>query len=110
MSNDGNSKRKKKKSSEKEATMDDTYDPHVEDQKEPKTLDDSDIKIMTRYSRGIYDLILKQTEKDIKDVLENIKKVCGVKESDTGLAPPALWDLQLDQTVLRVRFFGDFYI
>ena len=30
----------------------------------------------------------------------------GIKESDTGLAPPALWDLAADKQTLQSKWYG----
>ena len=48
------------------------------------------------YSRSI-----KQTEDDIDQVLKRVNELSGIKESDTGLAPPALWDLAADKQTLQ---------
>ncbi|KAI6009945.1 26S proteasome subunit P45 [Pisolithus microcarpus] len=40
---------------------------------------------------------LKKTESDIKEVQKRIDEKLGVKESDTGLAAPNLWDLTSDR-------------
>ena len=32
-----------------------------------------------------------------------MNELTGIKESDTGLAPPALWDLAADKQALQVR-------
>ena len=34
-------------------------------------------------------------------ILKNIVQMTGIKESDTGLAPPALWDLAADKQTLQ---------
>lgn len=77
-------------------------------------LDDSDIQILKTYVRhfphysslypffrlqgqGPYASKLKTVETDIKDVQKRINEKLGVKESDTGLASPNLWDLPADR-------------
>jgi 26S proteasome regulatory subunit T1 len=30
-----------------------------------------------------------------------VNELCGVKESDTGLAPPALWDIAADKQAMQ---------
>jgi 26S proteasome regulatory subunit T1 len=48
--------------------------------------------------QGPYAAQLKKLESDIKEVQKQINgKLGGVKESDTGLASPNLWDLPADQ-------------
>ncbi|KZT26318.1 26S proteasome subunit P45 [Neolentinus lepideus HHB14362 ss-1] len=60
-------------------------------------LDDSDIQILKTYGQGPYAHQLKQIENDIKEVQKRINEKLGVKESDTGLASPNLWDLAADR-------------
>ncbi|KAI8617882.1 P-loop containing nucleoside triphosphate hydrolase protein [Chytriomyces sp. MP71] len=47
--------------------------------------------------QGPYAKELKKIETDIKDVQKRVNERMGVKESDTGLAPPNLWDLPSDK-------------
>ncbi|PSR88826.1 hypothetical protein PHLCEN_2v2144 [Hermanssonia centrifuga] len=47
--------------------------------------------------QGPYAHRLKKIEHDIKDVQKRINEKLGVKESDTGLASPNLWDLPADR-------------
>ncbi|KAI0075457.1 26S proteasome subunit P45 [Panus rudis PR-1116 ss-1] len=67
------------------------------DEKEIKALDDSDIQILKTYGQGPYAHRLKKIEQDIKEVQKRIDEKLGVKESDTGLASPNLWDLLADR-------------
>ncbi len=39
----------------------------------------------------------KSIENEIKEVQKRVNEKMGVKESDTGLAPPNLWDLPADR-------------
>ncbi|KAH9946386.1 26S proteasome subunit P45 [Epithele typhae] len=67
------------------------------EEKEIKPLDDSDIQILKTYGQGPYAGRLKKVETDIKEVQKRINEKLGVKESDTGLASPNLWDLAADR-------------
>lgn len=58
-----------------------------------KPLDDSDITLLKRYGRGPYFEPIKKTEDELKDYTAKIGKLCGVKESDTGLSAPSEWFL-----------------
>ncbi|KAG6891152.1 hypothetical protein C0992_010140 [Termitomyces sp. T32_za158] len=60
-------------------------------------LDDNDIQILKTYGQGPYAQRLKTVESDIKDIQKRINETLGVKESDTGLASPNLWDLAADR-------------
>ncbi|KAF8892665.1 hypothetical protein BD779DRAFT_1661335 [Infundibulicybe gibba] len=75
------------------------YDKKVDDKKDEKivALDDSDIQILKTYGQGPYAGALKTVETDIKDIQKRINEKLGVKESDTGLASPNLWDLAADR-------------
>ncbi len=45
--------------------------------------------------------MIKATEEDIQNIIKRVNELSGIKESDTGLAPPALWDLAADKQVLQ---------
>jgi len=42
-----------------------------------------------------------QVETDITDITKRVNELAGIKESDTGLGPPALWDLAADKQTLQ---------
>ncbi|KAK7203454.1 P-loop containing nucleoside triphosphate hydrolase protein [Myxozyma melibiosi] len=69
------------------------------DQKEEKIqpLSEDDIAVLKTYGVAPYATLLKKLEKDIKDVQARVNEKIGVKESDTGLAPPHLWDIAADR-------------
>ncbi|KAJ8514661.1 hypothetical protein ONZ45_g7834 [Pleurotus djamor] len=71
--------------------------------KDGSALDDSDIQILKTYGQGPYASKIKSTEADIKEIQKRINEKLGVKESETGLASPNLWDLVAD----RVRMSED---
>ncbi|KAH7889860.1 26S proteasome subunit P45 [Phlebopus sp. FC_14] len=75
------------------------YEKKVDEKEEKiQVLTDSDIQILKTYGQGPYAAKLKKTEADIKEVQKRIDEKLGVKESDTGLAAPNLWDLVADRT------------
>ncbi|PSN51752.1 26S protease regulatory subunit 7 [Blattella germanica] len=55
-----------------------------EDEKEIKSLDEGDIALLKTYT-----------------VIKRVNELTGIKESDTGLAAPALWDLAADKQTLQ---------
>jgi len=59
----------------------------------PKALDEGDIALLKTYGVGPYSKELKAIEEDIKKIAKHVNEICGIKESDTGLAPPSQWDL-----------------
>lgn len=71
------------------------------DEKRIKTLDDTDISLLKSYGRGMYDTSLKKIEEDIQDTMKRVNELIGIKESDTGLAPIAFWDLPVDRQALH---------
>jgi len=80
-----------------------------EDKKDGKKNDDkggaelsaSDIMLLKRYGKGPYTDSLKKAEDEIKNLNQKITTLCGIKESDTGLALPASWNLPADQMMLK---------
>ncbi|OLL22313.1 26S protease regulatory subunit 7 [Neolecta irregularis DAH-3] len=60
-------------------------------------LDEGDIALLKSYGAGPYNLLLKKIDTEIKDIQKRINERIGVKESDTGLAQPHLWDVMADQ-------------
>jgi len=68
-----------------------------------KALDEAEIALLKSYGIGPYDKQLKKTEEDIQAILKRVNDLAGIKESDTGLAPPALWDLAADKQILSAE-------
>lgn len=68
-----------------------------------KALDEAEIALLKSYGTGPYDKQLKKTEDDIQNILKRVNELSGIKESDTGLAPPALWDLAADKQILSAE-------
>lgn len=64
-------------------------------------LDDGDIQLLKTYGQGPYAAALKKLDVEIKEVQKRVNEKMGVKESDTGLAPPNLWDLKADEDRMR---------
>ena len=56
-------------------------------------LTEGDIALIKRYGKGPYSESIKNVENDIKNFNQKITALCGVKESDTGLALPSQWNL-----------------
>lgn len=61
-----------------------------EDKEAPvRALDEDDIALLKTYGLGPYSTKIKDAESDIKNLSKRVNNVCGVKESDTGLAAPS---------------------
>lgn len=76
------------------------FEKKLEDGKEEEkivALDDTDIQILKTYGQGPYSISLKKIETELRDIQKRVDQKMGVKESDTGLAAPNLWDTQADK-------------
>ena len=75
--------------------------PEKKGKEESAGLTEADIAILRRYGKGPYANAIKKVEDDVKDFNQKITALCGIKESDTGLALPSQWNLQQDQLMLK---------
>jgi len=66
----------------------------------PPPLDEGDIALLKSYGMGPYTKLIKQLEEDIKKEQQTVKDLIGIKESDTGLSPPSMWDLVGDKQMM----------
>ncbi|KAJ3125029.1 26S proteasome regulatory subunit 7 [Nowakowskiella sp. JEL0407] len=74
------------------------YDRPLDEKDEKiKALDSDDIALLKTYGVGAYAAELKKIEKDIKETQKRVNEKMGVKETDTGLAQPNLWDIPADK-------------
>lgn len=64
-------------------------------------LDEGDIVVLKRYGQGAYAENLKQLDLDIDGCVKRVNELCGIKESDTGLSQPALWDIAADKQIMQ---------
>jgi len=76
-------------------------EPEDIEEKAPKALDEDDIALLKTYGSGPYTNSIKVVEEDIKKISKHVNEMCGVKESDTGLAPPSQWDLVADKQMMQ---------
>ena len=78
-------------------------DDPEEDEKNKKfrALDEGDIALLKTYGLGPYNRSIGAVQDDIKKLNARIQEVVGVKESDTGLAPPSQWDLVSDKQMMQ---------
>lgn len=72
-----------------------------DDEPEVQPLDEDDIDILRNYGIGPYTVPIRNVEGSVKSVQEKINKIIGIRESDTGLAPPSQWDLAGDQQMMK---------
>lgn len=66
-----------------------------------RALDEDDIAMLKTYGLGPYANRIKDVEADIKAKATKVNEICGIKESDTGLAPPSRWDLVQDKQAMQ---------
>ena len=52
-------------------------------------------------SAGPFSREMKKCDDDIAATMKRVSDLTGIRESDTGLAPPALWDLAADRLLLQ---------
>lgn len=71
-----------------------------DEEKAVKAMDETDVKIFKRFGLGPYAQKIKSVDDENKKLVEEIKKICGIKESDTGLALPSQWNLAKDALLL----------
>jgi len=64
-------------------------------------LREKEIAIIKAYGKGPYHQTLKELDTEIKEKAKRVNEICGIKESDTGLAPPSQWDLVADKQVMQ---------
>ena len=97
-------------------------DEDEEDKKPIKALDEGDIALLKTYVRraksthppgylspclcalqgvGPYNQSLLKVEANLKTLNGKINDLVGIKESDTGLSPPAQWDLVSDKQMMQ---------
>lgn len=75
-------------------------DKEKDEEKVVSALDASDIELLKAYGQGTYDQALRAAEADVQKYIKRITELSGVKESDTGLSQPHLWDLVADEEVM----------
>ena len=77
------------------------YASDNEEEKEVRALDEDDIALLKTYGLGPYTNPIKDLEKDIGKMNKKVNDIRGVKESDTGLAPPSMWDVTQDKEMMQ---------
>ena len=63
-------------------------------------MDEGDIALLKSYGLGPYSTKIKALEEEIKTQQQTVKDLIGIKESDTGLSPPSMWDLVGDKQMM----------
>jgi len=85
-----------------EAAANGHWDPEEKEKDKPiQVLDSQDIKLLTTFGVGPYADKIKGIEDEIVKLSKSVDDSRGIKESDTGLAPPSTWDLVADKQVMQ---------
>ncbi len=98
-----NDKKDSKAKEEKDVKKDDKKKDNKkkkDGEEEFEGLDDKDIRLHKRYVQGPYAVPIAKIEKENKELVKDIKILCGIQESDTGLALPTFWNLAQDKQLL----------
>ena len=82
----------------KEDKQIDKNDPN--EKEKVKMTDEADIDIFKRYGKGLYSEKLKSMEDQVKKMSKDINVLCGIRESETGLALPSNWVIEQDKQAL----------
>ena len=83
-----------KENSTKDDKSDETEKPVI------KTTDEADIDVFKRYGKGQYSEKIKAIEDEVKNMTKGINKLCGIRESETGLSLPSNWVVEQDRQAL----------
>ena len=78
------------KSKEKE-TKKEEENNQKEDKLKKTGTDEEDIDILKKYGRGPYTEKIRNIEDEVKTLTKDVNKLCGIKESETGLSLPSNW-------------------
>ena len=80
------------KNSSKDPEQKKEEDPTKKEDKLKKTgSDEDDIDILKKYGRGPYTEKIKSIEDEVKELTKEVNKLCGIRESETGLSLPSNW-------------------
>ncbi|KAI5181360.1 26S proteasome regulatory subunit T1 [Nematocida sp. AWRm80] len=66
-------------------------------------LTDSDVQLIMNYGKNYYADRIADLEKEVKEIYERVSAKLGLKEVETGLAPPMLWNLYNDTQRLKTE-------
>ena len=62
-----------------------------EDKLQKTGADEDDIDILKKYGRGPFTEKIRKIEDEGKELTKDVNKLCGIKESETGLSLPSNW-------------------
>ena len=69
----------------------DNKDDEIKEEPKQALTDEADIDILKKYGKGPYSDKIKNIEDEVKNFAKEVNKLCGIRESDTGLSLPSNW-------------------
>ena len=79
------------KNKKEEGKKNEEENPKNEDKLKKTGSDEDDIDILKKYGRGPYIEKIKGIEEEVKSLTKDVNKLCGIRESETGLSLPSNW-------------------
>ena len=73
------------KNKKEEGKKNEEENPKNEDKLKKTGSDEDDIDILKKYGRGPYTEKIKGIEEEVKSLTKDVNKLCGIRESETGL-------------------------
>jgi 26S proteasome regulatory subunit T1 len=70
---------------------------------EERPLDENEVKLILKYGKSHYADDISATEAEIKAIYERVNAKLGLREGETGLSSPALWDLNGDSSRMKTE-------
>jgi 26S proteasome regulatory subunit T1 len=70
-------------------------DNNEKEKEKIEVADEADIEIFKRYGKGPYSEKIKNLEEETKKLTTDINKLCGIRESETGLSLPNNWVIEV---------------
>ena len=71
--------------------------------------DEADIDILKKYGKGPYSEKIKKIEDEVKNFAKEVNKLCGIRESDTGLSLPSNWVAEVKENLIIFKFNINYY-
>ena len=84
----------------KEEQKKEEENPQKDDKLKKTGSDEDDIDILKKYGRGPFSEKIKTIEEEVKELTKDVNKLCGIKESETGLSLPSNWVKISDQKAI----------
>lgn len=80
---------------------DEPLDKGAEGAAEMPSLEEGDLMLLKAVGSGPYSALLDREEKYARSLEKEVDRTCGVAETETGIAPRALWNVEEDLQILE---------